>query len=232
MRECSHKTTLAITARNRLHACKAPCAARTKRANVRRRSVILPADPQIFRLFYGFNRVSSSLFRIDKRDIVRFTAMSTIDPTDSAILELLQQDGRMPVSELARAVGLPVSSVNDRVKRLQERGLIRGFAARIDPDAVGLGLLAFVHVGWSDPEVEGPFLARIAAEPAVQECHHVTGAWNYLLKVRVADTRMLERFLATVIKGVPGIQRTETLIALSSPKESCALALRRRDWAG
>jgi len=153
-----------------------------------------------------------------------------LDPVDRRLVDLLQRNGQTSYAELAKAVGLAVSSVNDRVRKLGERGVIEGVHARLSPEALGLDLLAFVFVGWSDPSVAEPFLARIAGEPAVQEAHHVTGQWNYLLKVRVTTTRMLEAFLSNVVKAVPGIERTETLIALSSAKESCALAVEPPEW--
>jgi Lrp/AsnC family leucine-responsive transcriptional regulator len=158
--------------------------------------------------------------------------MSDVDDIDRKLLRILQTDGRTPYAELGRAVGLAVSSVNERVRKLGERGVITGVHARVAPEALRLDLLAFVFVGWSDPGVEASFLARIAEEPAVLECHHVTGSWNYLLKIRVQSTRMLEAFLGNVIKSVDGIQRTETLIVLSSPKETSALATEPPDWAG
>lgn len=157
--------------------------------------------------------------------------MAELDDTDRKLLKLLQEDGRTPYVELGRAVGLAVSSVNERVRKLNERGVINGVHARVSPEALDLHLLAFVFVGWSDPSVEAPFLKRIAAEPAVLECHHVTGTWNYLLKIRVRGTKMLEAFLGNVVKAVDGIQRTESLIVLSSPKETGALATDMPDWA-
>ena len=156
--------------------------------------------------------------------------MSDVDDIDRKLLRILQTDGRTPYAELGRAVGLAVSSVNERVRKLGERGVITGVHARVAPEALRLDLLAFVFVGWSDPGVETNFLARIGEEPAVLECHHVTGAWNYLLKIRVQSTRMLEAFLGNVIKSVEGIQRTETLIVLSSPKETSALATDPPEW--
>jgi Lrp/AsnC family leucine-responsive transcriptional regulator len=156
--------------------------------------------------------------------------MSELDEIDRKLLKILQVDGRTPYAELGKAVGLAVSSVNERVRKLAERGVISGVHAHISPEALGLDLLAFVFVGWSDPQVEPQFLARIADEPAVLECHHVTGAWNYLLKVRVRNTRMLEAFLGNVIKGVNGIQRTESLIVLSSRKETSAIATEKPPW--
>ncbi|RJF86606.1 Lrp/AsnC family transcriptional regulator [Oleomonas cavernae] len=149
---------------------------------------------------------------------------------DRHLVDLLQRNGQTSYAELSKAVGLAVSSVNDRVRKLVERGVITGYHAHVSPEAAGLDLLAFVFIGWSDPEVAAPFLERIGSEPAVQEAHHVTGQWNYLLKVRVRTTRMLEAFLANVIKAIPGIQRTETLIVLSSAKETMALPTALPDW--
>jgi Lrp/AsnC family leucine-responsive transcriptional regulator len=149
--------------------------------------------------------------------------MKELDDTDRQLLALLQKDDRLSLADLGKSVGLAASSVNERIKRLTTRGVIEGFHAHVVPDALGLELLAFVFVGWSDPGVEGPFLARVSESAAVLECHHVTGSWNYLLKVRLPNTRELERFLGTVIKEVPGVQRTETIIALSSAKETTTL---------
>ncbi len=158
--------------------------------------------------------------------------MNDLDAIDRKLVALLQADGRMPHAELGRAVGLAVSSVNERVRKLGERGILTGTHAHASAEALGLDLLAFVFVGWSDPTVEARFLARVADEAAVLECHHVTGSWNYLLKVRVRNTRGLEAFLGAVIKAIEGIERTETLIALSSPKETTALAADPPEWGG
>lgn len=140
-------------------------------------------------------------------------------------------DGRTPYAELGKAVGLAVSSVNERVRKLTERGIISGVHAHVAPEALQLSLLALVFVGWSDAVVEDRFLARIKEEPAVLECHHVTGAWNYLLKVRVRDTLMLENFLVGVIKPLGGVVRTETLVVLSTAKETAQLATEPPAWA-
>ena len=146
-----------------------------------------------------------------------------LDHTDRQLLDLLQQDGLQSMAELSKAIGVAPSTLNDRVKRLGRLGVISGTHAHLDPHALGLDLLAFVFVGWSDGIVEADFLKRIAAAREVLECHHVTGGWNYLLKVRVKDTRALEGFLANVLKQIKGLQRTETLIVLSSPKETVTL---------
>ena len=148
---------------------------------------------------------------------------SELDETDLRLLALLQQDGLQSMADLSKAIGVAPSTLNDRVKRLGRLGAIVATRAIVDPAAIGLDLLAFIFVGWSDAAVETDFLRRIAASEQVLECHHVTGAWNYLLKVRVRDTRALEQFLGSVLKQVKGLQRTETLIVLSSPKETARL---------
>jgi len=157
--------------------------------------------------------------------------MPNLDNIDRQLLTLLQANDQSSLGELGGVVGLAPSSVKERIKRLTTQGVIQGFHARVSPDALGLDFLAFVFVGWTNPGTEARFLARIANEPVVLECHHVTGAWNYLLKVRLANTRMLESFLNHVVKSVSGVQRTETLIVLSSPKETSELATEAPTWA-
>jgi Lrp/AsnC family transcriptional regulator, leucine-responsive regulatory protein len=149
--------------------------------------------------------------------------MAQFDDTDRKLLDTLQRDDRRSLAELSAEIGAPASTINDRIRRLVRNGVISGFHARLSPEALRLDLLAFVLVGWNDPTVEAVFLERIQASPAVLECHHVTGVWNYLLKVRVGTTRDFEAFLSEIVKGTEGVQRTETIIALSSAKETWAL---------
>jgi Lrp/AsnC family transcriptional regulator, leucine-responsive regulatory protein len=149
--------------------------------------------------------------------------MDHLDDIDRKLLTLLQEDDRPALAELSKKIGAAPSTLNDRIKRLVRQGVISGFHARLSPEAVGMNLLAFMLVAWSDPKVEPVFLKKIRASSAVLECHHVTGAWNYLLKVRIRTTRELEAFLSDTVKAVPGVQRTETIIALSSQKETWTL---------
>jgi len=146
--------------------------------------------------------------------------MRKLDKTDQTLLNLLQDNGHLSLAELSKRTGAPASTVNDRIRRLQRQGLIAGFQARLDPEALGLNLLAFMLVSWTNPKVEPVFLRRIKASPVVLECHHITGPWNYLLKLRLGTTRDLEKFLAGTVKAVAGVERTETLIVLSSAKET------------
>ena len=146
-----------------------------------------------------------------------------MDDIDRKILEVVQTDGRVTSAALAEATGLSVSAANDRLRRLQDRGVIAGWTARIDPEAVGLPMLAFVFVLVERTEHNAPFRAAAAALPEVQELHHVTGDWSYLLKVRVTSPRALEWLISDRIKAIPGVARSLTVIALSSSKETSAL---------
>ena len=148
--------------------------------------------------------------------------MSQFDDIDRKLLASLQENDRLPLAELGKTIGVATSTLNDRLKRLMRQGVISGFYAKLSPEVLGLNLLAFVYVGWSDSKTESAFLDAIARMPGVLECHHVTGAWNYLMKVRVRTTRDLETFLAAM-KGIEGVQRTETVIVLSTSKETHAV---------
>ena len=148
--------------------------------------------------------------------------MSQFDDIDRKLLTSLQENDRLPLAELGKTIGVATSTLNDRLKRLMRQGVISGFHAKLSPEVLGLNLLAFVYVGWSDSKTESAFLDAIARMPGVLECHHVTGAWNYLMKVRVRTTRDLETFLAAM-KGIEGVQRTETVIVLSTSKETHAV---------
>lgn len=150
-----------------------------------------------------------------------------LDEVDLAILEALQRNGHLSHAEVGRMVGLAVSSVNERIRKLVQRGIIAGWTARLDPAALGLDLLAFVYVLMDRPESSGAFLDAVAQIPEVQECHHIASDWNFLLKVRVHNTAAFEALLSNRLKSVPGVIRTQTVISLTSHKDTSALPLRR-----
>jgi len=143
-----------------------------------------------------------------------------MDEIDRKILAHIQHSGHDSYADIGAAVGLSVSAVNERLKKLQAQGAIRGWAACVDPESVGRGVLAFVFVALDRPEHDVGFRAAMTARDEIQECHHVTGDWSYLLKARLGSVGELETLLATAIKVQPGVTRTHTMIALSSPKES------------
>jgi Lrp/AsnC family leucine-responsive transcriptional regulator len=146
-----------------------------------------------------------------------------LDTLDSKAIDELFVSGRMSWADLAGRLGLSAPAVAERVRKLEERGVIRGFSAIVDPEAVGLDLLAFVAVGLDRPEHRAAFLAWVDGCPNVQECHHLAGDDDYLLKLRCRGTRELERIISDELKAIPGIARTRTSIALSTVKETVAL---------
>lgn len=145
-----------------------------------------------------------------------------LDGIDSALVAQLQKDGRLGVVELGQAVGLSTSAVNERVRKLQARGVIRATVALADAAALGLGIGAFITVTLAPGADEAAFIGHVAGEGAVLECHHVTGAANYLLKVRLANVPALEALL-TRLKRTGTVARSETQLILSTPKETTAL---------
>lgn len=151
-----------------------------------------------------------------------------MDRFDRKICDLVQADAKRSTAAIAEAIGLPLSTTADRLKRLQASGAIRGWHAALDPAALGAGLCAFVLV---DMEYDGEAEAvrTLAAQPQIQEIHHVSGPHSYLVKLRAADMPALQAFLAEVIKPLPAVTRTETILALDTIKETAALAVTSGD---
>lgn len=148
-----------------------------------------------------------------------------IDETDLQILTILQSSARTPNAEIARQVGMAPSAILERIRKLEQRGIIQGYEARIDPAALGLGLLAYVAVRTDErvgDECAGERLARI---PEVQEVHHVAGEDCYLLKVRVRDAKALGRLLQERIKAVEPVRATRTTVVLDTLRESSLFPL-------
>ncbi len=143
---------------------------------------------------------------------------AVMDDIDRKITSLLATDARRALADIGAAVGLSASAVNDRIRRLQAQGAIRAFTVDADPAALGLPVLAFVWVSLRDGADEAAFRSFAAAHPAVMECHHVTGPWSYLVKLRLPALAAIETVLAE-IKAQGFLGRSETILALSSPVE-------------
>ncbi len=151
-----------------------------------------------------------------------------MDTIDAELIRLLQKDGRASWAELAAVVRLTPPAVADRVHRLTDAGVIRGFTARVDPAAVGLPLLSFVAVSLGNPKHRRHFLDVVARETAILECHHIAGDDDFLLKVRTAGVAELDRLLSTTLKGIDGVVRSRTTIALGTVKDDTPLPLPSR----
>jgi Lrp/AsnC family leucine-responsive transcriptional regulator len=146
-----------------------------------------------------------------------------VEETDRLIVRLLAQDGRMSYTDLAKASGLSTSAVHQRVRRLEERGVIRGYAAVVDPEAVGLSLTAFISVTPFDPAAPDDVPDRLADIPEIEACHSVAGDESYILKVRVPTPGHLEDLLSRIRASAS--VATRTTVVLSTPYESRPPAL-------
>ena len=148
-----------------------------------------------------------------------------LDDTDLQILDLLQANARETQVEIARAVGLAPSAVMERVRKLEARGVLKGYSATVDPKALGLGLLAFVAVRSDEAGSENRIASALAELPEVLEAHHVAGDDCYLIKIRARDAEHLGLLLRTRISRVPGVRSTRTTIVLETLKETSRLAI-------
>jgi Lrp/AsnC family leucine-responsive transcriptional regulator len=147
-----------------------------------------------------------------------------LDELDLQLLDALQRNARATFAELGSLVGLRAPAVHDRVKRLENRGYIRGYAARLDPKRLGLELAAFVSAYTTADADYERFHAAVGALPEVAEIHSVAGDEAFVLKVVTRSTAHLDDFL-TRLKAIPGIARTRTTIVLSTPFERGGFAL-------
>jgi Lrp/AsnC family leucine-responsive transcriptional regulator len=154
-----------------------------------------------------------------------------LDTTDRSILQLLQANGRTSNAEIARHLAMAPSAILDRIRKLERRGVIQGYTARIDPQAVGLGLTAFVLVRTEERVGAGTIGQALARIPEVLEVHHVAGEDCYLVKVRVRDTEGLGRLLRERFGRLKGVRNTRSTIVLTTVKESQALPLAGEDEA-
>jgi Lrp/AsnC family leucine-responsive transcriptional regulator len=140
-----------------------------------------------------------------------------LEDLDRQIVGLLSTDGRMSYTDLGRETGLSVSAVHQRVRRLEQRGVIRSYAARIAPELVGLPLTAFVSLKPIDPASAEDAPDKLAYLEAIEECHSVAGEENFILKVRVSGPAELEALLRE-IRAVAGVN-TRTTVVLSTAYE-------------
>jgi len=147
-----------------------------------------------------------------------------LDGTDRRILDLVQRDASLAQAEIARRVGLSTAAVHERVKKLETAGVIRRWTALVDAAAVQAQVCAFVEVFFEHPKHERGFLERVKDLDAVLECHHITGEFSLLLKIRVPDMPALQSLLLEQLSGHHGVRQTRTVMVLSTVKEETFVA--------
>jgi Lrp/AsnC family transcriptional regulator, leucine-responsive regulatory protein len=148
-----------------------------------------------------------------------------LDELDLQLLDALQRNARSTFTELASLVGLKAPAVHDRVKRLEQRGYIRGYCAQLDPERLGLHLTAFVSC-YTTPDCSyGDFTRRLSEMPEICEIHSVAGEESFLCKAVTRSTQHLDELLGR-LKATPGMARTRTTIVLSMPFERGGVTVR------
>lgn len=143
-----------------------------------------------------------------------------MDHIDLAILNLLDQNGRTSVSEISRSVNLSTPAVSERIRKLEETGIIEQFTVKLNHNKMNLKLTAFVFVTLKGGASISQFRESMLSFPEVLECHHIAGEYDYLLKVLLQDTQELEQFISKRLKGIFSVQKTNTLINLTTVKSN------------
>ncbi|HET9951118.1 MAG TPA: Lrp/AsnC family transcriptional regulator [Candidatus Eisenbacteria bacterium] len=148
-----------------------------------------------------------------------------LDAIDRKILSLLQDNAKMAQAEVAKEVGLTAPSVNERIRKLERAGYIRGYVALLDEKKLGHDITAFVEVFVEHPKFEESFIEAVSVHDEVLECHHITGEFSLLLKVRVPDMTAFRRLLIEKLNSLRGVRQTRTVMVLATAKEGRRLKL-------
>lgn len=142
-----------------------------------------------------------------------------MDAIDQTIITLLKENSRMPIAQIGTVVHLSVPAVSERIRKLKEQGIIRRFTLQLNREKTGSAMLALIFVTLSNPKHRQGFLACVGQTPAILECHHLAGEYDYMLKAAVSGTGQLEALVSEQLKAVPGVARTNTVVVLSTLKD-------------
>lgn len=154
-----------------------------------------------------------------------------LDAIDRHILSLLQENCRLPLAKIGDQVGLSAPAVIERVKKLEDSGVITGYHAVLNGRLLGMDITAFIGVSVGHPKAIGAFEKTITTLDGVLECHHVTGRHTLLLKVKTRNTSSLEDLIRR-IRSIDGVVQTETMVVLSTSTEHLQLALDEAGTSG
>jgi Lrp/AsnC family leucine-responsive transcriptional regulator len=147
-----------------------------------------------------------------------------LDAVDLQILEVLQAQGRTKRNELAETVKLSIPAVSERLRKLEERGIVRSFNAVLDARKIGLEVTAYIFIMAESSTFYPEIIKRATSHQEILECHAITGEGSHILKARTQSTATLEKLLSQ-IQTWPGVKNTRTSVVLSSPKETTILPL-------
>ena len=152
--------------------------------------------------------------------------MYELDAIDLRILDLLQQQGRLTMTELGESVGLSTSPCSQRVKRLEQMGVITGYHARVEPQALGKALLVFVEITLTEKSelIFKKVRDALAHIPEVQECHLIAGRFDYLVKARIKEISQYRNLLGDILLRLPGVTQTKSCVVMEEIKETLFIA--------
>ncbi len=155
--------------------------------------------------------------------------MSEPDRIDIKILDLLQRQGRMSVTEVGEQVGLSTSPCSERIKRLERQGLITGYHARVDAARLGKPLLVFIEITLSQksPQIFEAVKRELGQMPDILECHLISGSFDYLVKARLRAMTDYRELLGTILDKIPVPAQSNSYVVMEEVKESTVLALDR-----
>lgn len=159
-------------------------------------------------------------------DIVN-NLMKELDKTDRKILKILQQNARIPMTELAEKVGLSTTPVTERVRRLERENIITGYHAHLNPHALGQSLLVFVEIKLRSKSgnIFEDFRREVSMIPQILECHLVSGEYDYLIKVRLPDMSAYRDMLGNILLQLPAAAESRSYVVMEEVKEDVLLAL-------
>lgn len=146
-----------------------------------------------------------------------------MDSTDLNIIDELKNNSRAQLSDISKKVNLSIPAVSERMRKLEEADIIEKYTIRVNREKMNYNLLALIFVNIEKTEYIENFRASIIKFNSVLECHHLAGEYDYFLKVIVKDTKDLEYFIANKLKKIKGVEKTNTIIVLSSIKEEINL---------
>jgi Lrp/AsnC family leucine-responsive transcriptional regulator len=153
-------------------------------------------------------------------------SVRTLDKLDRKILRILQDDGRISMKDLSEQVGLSVTPAIERVKRMERDGVITGYHARLDPAAIGATLLVFVEITLNQKSASHfeQFRREVLRIPEVQECHLVSGDFDYLIKARIHQMAEYRKLLGDMLLNLPGAAQSKSYVVMEEIKETLVLA--------
>ncbi|GGC13721.1 Lrp/AsnC ligand binding domain-containing protein [Pseudoduganella buxea] len=153
-------------------------------------------------------------------------SVRTLDKLDRKILRILQDDGRISMKDLSEQVGLSITPAIERVKRMERDGVITGYHARLNPAAVGATLLVFVEITLNQKSASHfeQFRREVLRIPEVQECHLVSGDFDYLIKARIHQMAEYRKLLGDMLLNLPGAAQSKSYVVMEEIKETLVLA--------